>query len=167
MRRVAISGYRCGFTLVEILLAVAIIGLLAAFIVPASSRAVTYRKNARVASQLRTAMAAFDMNRSETGNIPPSSGNGVIPSGMADYFTFMKITSWWTVDTEIGGSWSWAGGTNAAITLTPTTTDTDAMQELDRMVDDGNLATGSFRLNGSSYSYYQNCRRIPRDLSRG
>ena len=138
----------------EILLAVAIIGLLAAFIVPASSRAVTYRKNARVASQLRTAMAAFDMNRSETGNIPPSSGNGVIPSGMADYFTFMKITSWWTVDTEVGGSWSWAGGTNAAITLTPTTTDTNAMQELDRMVDDGNLATGSFRLNGSSYSYY-------------
>ena len=73
---------------------------------------------------------------------------------MADYFSFMKITSWWTVATEIGGSWSWTGGTNAAITLTPTSTDTNAMQELDRMVDDGDLTTGSFRANGSSYSYY-------------
>jgi prepilin-type N-terminal cleavage/methylation domain-containing protein len=51
---------RSGMTLVEILIAVSIIGLLAAFIIPAYNLAIRHRENALVASRLRQAATALD-----------------------------------------------------------------------------------------------------------
>lgn len=143
---------RSGMTLVEILITVSIIGLLAAFIIPAYNLAIRSRQNAMVASQLRQAVTAFSMYRMEVGGLPAAQGLGVIPPEMTDYFNSLNITSWWTNKAEVGGGWGWNGPT-AYILLTPTVSN-DQLTGLDKLVDDGNLATGNFRQIGPLCRYY-------------
>jgi prepilin-type N-terminal cleavage/methylation domain-containing protein len=145
---------RGGMTLVEILITVSIIGLLAAFIIPAYNLALRSRQNAMVASKLRQAASAFSMYRMEVGVFPAAAGYRLIPPAMTDYFNELKITSWWTNTAEVGGGWMWAGGgTNTYITLLPTASN-EQLRDLDKLVDDGNLATGKFRQSAPFCRYY-------------
>ena len=147
---------RGGMTLVEILITVSIIGLLAAFIIPAYIVAAQHRENALVASHLRTALTAFALYRSETGAYPPNSSRGKIPPAMAGYFAELQITQWWTNATELGGKWDWDNDSGNKFKYRVTIADatkTGQMAALDKLVDDGNLATGKFRLQDSEYCY--------------
>jgi prepilin-type N-terminal cleavage/methylation domain-containing protein len=150
---------RRGFTLVEILLAVTIIGLLAAFLIPAYNSAVRSRENARAASKLRTAVAAFEMYHSETGSWPADKNPGEIPPEMTDYFSSLKIDSWWRRSTELGGKWDWDNGYhfNYSVSIAAPTKSDAQMIEFDRLVEKpgegGDLSTGTFRRDGTQYHY--------------
>jgi prepilin-type N-terminal cleavage/methylation domain-containing protein len=150
------SGYRQGMTLIEILLAVTIIGLLAALMVPAFNRASRSRHNAQTAGRLRMLVSAFELYASENGDYPADVNRGVVPAGMQPYFDSLGI-DWFSQTTALGGNWDWGKnqlGALATIAIAAPTASQAQMEEFDRLLDDdGNLDTGRFRKSGVHHYY--------------
>ncbi|MEI8205869.1 MAG: type II secretion system protein [Kiritimatiellales bacterium] len=146
---------RSGMTLVEILITVSIIGLLAAFIIPAYNLAIRSRENSLVASQLRQAATAFSMYRMEMGSVPATRTDGTVPPEIAAYFSSLGITSWWTNSTPVGGVWGWNGGSAPAVMICNVTRPTSQMLDVDKLLDRvGDLSAGSFCKTRSGANYY-------------
>ena len=147
-----------GMTLVEMMIAISIIGLLSVILVPAVQYAVRSRQNSECASHLRQAIAAFELYHSEHGAYPPDQ---VVPgdltvSGMEPYFEDLDMTGWWGETTELGGRWDWDIGyhsISASISIWKPTASSKQLQEFDQLVDDGNLSTGHFRKIDTQYHY--------------
>jgi prepilin-type N-terminal cleavage/methylation domain-containing protein len=137
---------RDGFTLVEIMIAVVIIGLLAAMAIPALTRSRQASQNARFISDLRTFAQAFETYATQSGGWPANGGTGVVPAGMtaAD----IKVSAWTTAKNSVGGRWNWDRtnlGVAAAISAVNVTVTDAQMQAVDRKIDDGDLTTGLFQ----------------------
>ncbi len=136
------------FTLLEIMVVVAIIGLLAAMAIPSFQKA---RFNSYVSAfmnDLRTATSAFGMYSLEHGQYPSDVYPGVVPPGMGEYLSGMD----WQGKANIGGRWDWdynSVGIKAGVTIIGNDIDLTALQEVDRRIDDGNLRTGRFRRTGA------------------
>lgn len=147
--------HRLGFTLVEMLLVVTIIGMLAAFLIPVVTQSIQNRQNAQAASKLRTAVAAFTLYRSEMGSYPADKNPGQIPPEITDYFTEFHINDWWSSPTELGGGWDWDNGYHYkySVSISAPTKSIEQLTDFDRLVDDGNLSTGNFRQVGTQYHY--------------
>lgn len=148
-------GYRQGMTLVEVLIAVAIIGLLAILIVPAVNLAIRGRQNAECARKLHAAIEAFELYAAETGGYPANKNSGETPPEMVDYyFPYFKI-DWWGDITELGGHWDWDNGYHFkySVSIAAPTKSPAQMEDFDKLVDDGNLDTGNFRNVGTQYHY--------------
>lgn len=145
---------RSAMTLVEVVMVVFVIGLLSAIIVPALNIAAEYRQNSEVAHQLRTAIQAFEMYRSEVGEYPPDKTPAVTPPEMVDYFDYFDI-DWWGEENKIGGQWDWDNGYNFdySVSIHAPSVDGDQLEDLDKMIDDGNLYTGNFRKMTDHYHY--------------
>jgi len=154
-----------GFTLVEIMVVVAIIALLMAIAIPNFARAREVSNENRFINNLRVIGDAFDMYTADYGGYPPdgfpASWNNL--DGMRPYLTRVK----WTENTPIGGTWDWdnsqtfgmAGARVTGITVhsPPQTSNTgrQTLVEIDRKFDNGDITTGVFiqRNNGSGYIY--------------
>jgi len=141
------------FTLVEILIVVAIIGLLAAIAIPSFAKA---RLESRVSSylnSLRVAVDAFELYAMENSGYPPDRTPGQVPNGMDEYITRMN----WTTRTPLGGRWDWdrnSVGITAGVTGIGSDLNLDGILLVDERIDDGNLLTGRFRRTGAGgYSY--------------
>src|SRR5471032_1326062 len=74
-----------GFTLVEIMVVVVIIGLLAAIAIPAFQRVQQRSLASRMANDIRQCESAFERYAIENGGWPPPAAPGVVPAGMAPY----------------------------------------------------------------------------------
>ena len=148
----ALTGQRvrAGFTLTELMIVVAVVGLLAAIAIPSFARARERSLNTRFAADLRVAKAAFIEYSVEHGTYPPDTMPGVVPDGMADYLRRIA----WTQPTTIGGQWDWDNsqfGFKAGVSIYHPTASSGQMLEIDQMIDDGNLATGDFRSRSDGY----------------
>jgi len=155
-RQVTCDKPRCmkrrGFTLVEIMIVVAIIGLLAMIAVPAFMRARKEVQATRFMNDLRVAVSAFTLYVLENNGYPPDQVPGVIPPGMGDYLRGMK----WSEPTSIGGQWDWdyeQFGYHAGVSVYQPARSDAEMREIDARIDDGNLATGVFRQRSQGYIY--------------
>ncbi len=143
---------RNGFTLVEIMIVVAIIGMLAMMAIPSFMRA---RKEVQAnifTSDLRTAADAFTLYSMEHAGYPPDATPGVIPTGMAEYLDKMN----WAERTTIGGQWDWdyeQFGYLAGVSVYLPDRSTEEMREIDARIDDGNLLTGAFRQRNEGFIY--------------
>jgi type II secretory pathway pseudopilin PulG len=141
------------------LMAVAIIGLLAALVIPAFNLAARSRENALAASKLRTAVAAFELYASENGSYPADVNRGIVPPEMVSLFDSLNI-DWFSETNSLGGRWDYGGngqlGAVATIAIASPTVSSSQMQELDKLIDDGvsDLNSGRFRYNGSDHYYY-------------
>ncbi len=136
---------------------VLIISVLASLSVPALQRVQRRTKSATIASDFRTFAAAFDSYAQEFGKWPAEAGVGAIPTGMAGRLN----ESAWTRQTPMGGRYNWENNQlhfgvryAAAIAITATAAsplpiDINQMYDIDRMIDDGNLLGGSFRIGSS------------------
>ena len=138
-----------GFTLVEIMIVVAVIALLAAIAVPGFTRARKRAQNAKFLNALRVASDAADLYAIENhGKYPPDTTRGIVPPQLA---TYLDQTFDWTAPTPIGGRWDWEFGVysvRAAISVVDGP-DAERMTEIDSQYDDGDLTTGRFRQLGA------------------
>ena len=109
---------KSGFTLVEIMIVVAIIALLVAVALPSFMRARKRAQNTRFIAAVKVASDAFLIYAVEHAGYPADAGPAQVPDGMAPYFGKFA----WTQPTPIGGSWDWDDGTvgvKAAISALP------------------------------------------------
>ncbi len=140
-----------GFTLLEIMIVVAIVGLLLAIAIPSFFLARHNTENAQFINDLRVACAAFQNYTMDVGHYPPDGQPGVVPPGMDAYLAGMH----WTETTPVGGQWDWDyqtfGFTAGVSVYFGAAMQDDRMLEIDQKIDDGNLATGSFRKRSQGY----------------
>ena len=129
-----------GFTLVEIMIAVTIIGITAMLVMPAALSAAHRARCARTGSDMRTFANAFVTYAADHGQYPPDS-HLTLPPGMDDYIDTGK----WYAETALGGHWNWDSPSSysyAGVAIFVHDCTDDELRVLDAMVDDGNLATG-------------------------
>lgn len=143
---------RHAFTLIELLIVVAIIGILAAIAVPSFMRARQRTYITRYVSGLRIVTDAFSMYAAEHGSYPADCQPAVLPAGMALYlgknFDF-------TAPTPIGGNWDWdykVYGFTGGVSVVASTFSAADMLDIDTRIDDGVLSTGSFRVGSGRYT---------------
>lgn len=146
------ASFKKGFTLVEILIVVAIIGLLAGLAVP-SILAANRQSRARIfANDLRIASDAFTSFIFENDQYPKDQYPTEVPSGMSGYLSNFP----WSEKTAIGGHWDWdydVFGVTAAISVHQPSFSKDQMEKIDAIIDDGSLGSGQFRIRTSGYMY--------------
>lgn len=134
-----------GFTLVEIMVVVVIIGLLAALAIPAFQRNQRASQNARAVNDFRVFVQAFEIYNSQSGSWPPNAGAGAIPAGMSGDF---RVDAWTAPKNSLGGRWNWdynRAEFMAGISVSNFTVSDAQLTEIDTKLDDGNLSTGHFR----------------------
>jgi len=141
-----------GFTLVEIMVVVTLIGLLCAIAAPAYQRLVKRTKLTSIRNDLRAASGAIQIYSFERGAWPPD-GVGGWPTDLIGY---LPPPDRWNQVTPIGGTWAWAldtDGTKAALRINNFTLPLAQMTDLDALVDDGDTTTGELFINGASLIY--------------
>jgi prepilin-type N-terminal cleavage/methylation domain-containing protein len=139
------------FTLVEIMIVVVIIGLLASMAIPAMKRVIHRQQNTQVANDMRVFSQAFESYSTQNGAWPASAGSGVVPAAIRVGWIKNGV---WQAKTPIGGKWRWnysAGGVpfTAGISITNYTCKVSQLQEIDALIDDGDLTTGNFQRFGT------------------
>ena len=142
---------RSGFTLVETMIVVVIIGLLAAIAIPAFLRTRERSTASRIINDFCQFEAAFQRYAMENGQMPPAGAAGVIPAGMAGY-----LPESFTLPSPMGGSDQWSGPSANGVLRNSNATDA-IMLIVDTALDDGNLSPGEFRsVAGVGYGYHLN-----------
>jgi type IV pilus assembly protein PilA len=149
-KTVNFSSRRNGFTLVEIMVVVAILGLLLAITIPAVLRARETAMNSRYASDMRVVTTAFIQYSFDNRTYPADSTPGVIPNGMSEYLKRVP----WTKTDALGGQWDWdyqQFGVKAGVSSYHPNASIAQLQRYDAMVDDGDLSTGNFHERDQGY----------------
>ena len=148
------KSQRSAFTVVELMIVVAIIADLVTVAVPAFMRSRNLAQEARYISDMRTASGAFEMYAAENNSYPPAAQPGITPNGMLTYLGDFP----WSDTNSVGGQWVWSPGykncTAVLLTTFPYPMDELEMADVDQRMDDGVLATGSFREVDSQNFYY-------------
>ena len=150
---------RSAFSLVEIMIVIAILLDLAVIALPAFIRSRNMAQNTKYVSDLRTCAGAFEMYAAENNKYPPTTQAGQMPTGMTVYMRGFP----WTSTNSLGGDWLWAapfqssaGGTVTAAVVTEFTKAMDdvRMTDIDARFDNGILATGAFRQADATHYVY-------------
>lgn len=147
------QALRAGFTLVEILIVVVILGILAAIVIPSFASATDDTRKSAFVKDLRTFEQALVLYEMDHDAFPPDGGSGTVPAGLEPYVKVGK----WEAGTPIGGVWD--NETDDVVTAgmgvhfdgTGLTRDTTFMTTIDELLDDGDISTGSFRQFGDRY----------------
>ena len=143
---------KSGFTLVEIMIVVAIIGLMATMAMPAFVQARRLSMGVRVANDLRVFGHAFAQYALETGSYPPDN-HEELPAGLEDYIDSGKFHA----ETAIGGRYNWEGPDSypyAGVSVSGSTLPSSELLHIDHIVDDGDLSTGQYQVPGNNRFTY-------------
>lgn len=139
-----------GFTLVEVMMVVVIIGVLASFAIPAFMKVRQQSYASAIANNFRVYRAEFEMFVMEEGHWPPDANRSVVPLGMEG-----RLNRFWE-DTTEGDLWDWernAVGVSAGISLAGARSTPSVMERVDEILDNGDLSTGDFYRNGDRYTW--------------
>ena len=134
-----------GFTLIELMIVIAIIGILSAIAIP---NYIKYRNKAKIVSMI-SALKTFEIGfmdyAIDNGDFPPDS-HIVLPD-MPTMGNYISPTLWGET-TPLGGTYNWEGPDNypyAGISIFEGTAPQADFRRLDGMLDDGDLSQGKFR----------------------
>jgi type IV pilus assembly protein PilA len=145
MRHMVLGGELqvTGFTLVELMIVVAIIGLLLSIALPEFSNYRLNAKVARTASEMRSLSAAFVAFKAGMDQYPVDS-HETLPPGMEQFIN----PAIWANETPLGGHYNWEGPDiypYAGLSILDPTAPPHAVIMLDQMLDNGDLTSGKFR----------------------
>ncbi len=143
-----------GFTLVEIMIVVVIIGILASLGLPAFQQVKMSSQNSRFYQDIRVFASAADVYMLETGAVPwdQTWATGTTLSSPLD--EYIKPSSW-ASSPPIGGTYAWiqdsakffgVGATNYTVPDTQ-------LGMMDEKWDDQNISSGNLRQDGSGYYF--------------
>lgn len=145
---------RRGFTLVEILIVVVILGILAALVIPAFASAALTSTNQAFISSMKNFEKAASMFHAKYGQWPQDGASGRLPSDMDDFVDTGEFEN----GTPLGGVWDFEyneRGLTSAVGVhfngAGESRDDDYMIDIDAAFDDGDLDAGSFRRYGDRY----------------
>jgi type II secretory pathway pseudopilin PulG len=143
---------RSAFTLIEVMIIVAILTNVLLVAMPAFLRSRNMAQNTRYISDLRTIAGAFEMYAAENNRYPVTAAASVVPSGMSVYLNGIAYTS----RNAIGGQWYWtynaASSPMASVgSLSSFTLDDVRMADIDARIDNGVLATGTWRKTDATH----------------
>ena len=139
-----------GFSIVEIMIVVAIIGLLAAIAIPAFLSYQARSQATSLANNYRVYSAAFEMYATEYGSWPEDVNEGLTPPEMKGRLPRFRDPS------IVGGKWDWEKeimGVTAGISLVDSNGTEAVFKRVDAILDDGDLTTGRFFGNNDRYTY--------------
>jgi len=140
----SVSKNSLGFTLVEIMIVVSLIGMLAAIGIPTALEASWRARESRFSRDIQTASHAFLNYALEHGDYPADS-HLALPPTMVDLIN----PQIWADPTPLGGNYNWEGPDTypfAGLSIFQPTADIKWILTLDGMLDNGDLATGNFRM---------------------
>lgn len=144
-----------GFTLVEILIVVVILGILAAIVVPRFAGASDEARQVAFITELKIFADAAEYFTAREGAFLEDSSTGDIPAGFEDYIK----TDGWLDGTPIGGRWDAELNENGitsgiGVHFQGDNPGDDFMRQIDERFDDGDLSTGVFRQLTDSNRFY-------------
>lgn len=146
---------RFGFTLLEMTIVLAVIGVLAAIVVPKFASAKDDASAAGVVGQFRTLRDGYLQYYTNYKSWPPDNDGS---PGIGHFYaqSYFK-TNVWEQTSSIGGylNWNNFGNNSPDICIhsigTPNDAKLEMMREVDRILDDGNLNTGGVRWEPDSW----------------
>ena len=145
-----------GFTLIEVLIVVVILGVLAGIVIPAYAGYTADSCKKAFVMDIKKIATVADYYYQLTGGYFEDSSSGQMPAGMDTYIQ----PSMWTRNTPIGGVWDYeldSFGLKSAFGVhffNVTPKDDAYMQEVDAAIDDGDLTTGCFQKLDTDRFYY-------------
>lgn len=128
------------------MIVVVIVGLLSALAVQTFIQIKRNSQATILINDFRQYRDAFNTYALETGGWPAQSDPGVVPPDLANALRGFDTPS------VVGGNWQWVNdGTILAVSLVDSPVIEEIIEKVDTRLDDGDLTTGAFRQDGTSY----------------